>query len=213
MNYNPAIHHRKSIRLKGYDYSQKGLYFITICTHDRIHLFGKIENGKMILNEFGEIAAREWERSEEIRNEIELCEYIIMPNHFHGIVKIIAGANGRSPVRGISGMQVNLFNREINIGKRGNEIPGMKAKSISSLVSGYKSVVTKRINQIRSMPGEKLWQRNYWEHIIRNEEEYLRIANYIKNNPLKWYNDKLNGGRGNTVMESSPSYGEEIWMV
>jgi REP-associated tyrosine transposase len=213
MNYNPAKHHRKSIRLKGYDYSQKGLYFITICTRHRSHIFGKIEKGKMILNEYGEIAEEEWERSEEIRNEIELCEYIIMPNHFHGIVEINAGANGRSPVRGISGVRDDSSNREIIICERENVIPKMQSRSVSSLVSGYKSVVTKRINQIRSMPGEKLWQRNYWEHIIRNEDEYLRISNYIKNNPMKWYNDKLNGGRGNIVMESLAPYGEEIWMV
>jgi len=213
MNYNPDIHHRKSIRLKGYDYSQKGLYFITICTQHMIPLFGKIEKGKMILNEYGEIAAEEWEKSEEIRNEIELCEYIVMPNHFHGIVRINAGANGRSPVLGIGGMRGNSSNREINIGEGENPVPKMQARSVSSLVSGYKSVVTKRINQIRSMPGEKLWQRNYWEHIIRNEDEYFRIANYIKNNPEKWYNDKLNGGRGNVVMEQTPPYGEEVWMV
>ena len=167
----------------------------------------------MILNEYGEIAAEEWERSEEIRNEIELCEYIVMPNHFHGIVKIIAGANGRSPVRDISGMRDNSIGGQMDIGEKGNVIPGMQSRSVSSLISGYKSSVTKRINQIRSMPGEKLWQRNYWEHIIRNEDEYLRIANYIKNNPIKWYNDKLNGGSGNIVMESLPPYGEEIWMV
>jgi len=213
MNYNPDIHHRKSIRLKGYDYSQKGLYFITICTQHRSHIFGKIEKGKMILNEYGEIAAEEWEKSEEIRNEIELCEYIVMPNHFHGIVRINAGANGRSPVLGIGGMRGNFSNRGKKIGEGENSVPKMQARSVSSLVSGYKSVVTKRINQIRSMPGEKLWQRNYWEHIIRNEDEYFRIANYIKNNPEKWYNDKLNGGRGNVVMEQTPPYGEEVWMV
>ena len=160
MNYNPAKHHRKSIRLKGYDYSQKGLYFITICTHHRNPLFGKIEKGKMILNEYGEIAAEEWERSEEIRNEIELCEYIVMPNHFHGIVKIIAGANGRSPVRDISGMRDNSIGGQMDIGEKGNVIPGMQSRSVSSLISGYKSSVTKRINQIRSMPGEKLWLKS-----------------------------------------------------
>jgi len=218
MKYNPDIHHRKSIRLKGYDYSQKGLYFITICTQHRSHVFGKIEKGKMILNEYGEIAAEEWEKSEEIRNEIEIDEYVVMPNYFHGIVEIndgciIAGVNGHSPVLDIGGLRGNSFNREINIDEGENPIPKMQSRSVSSLVSGYKSVVTKRINQIRSMPGEKLWQRNYWEHIIRNEDEYLRIANYIKNNPIKWYNDKLNGGRGNVVMEQTPSYGEEVWMV
>ena len=129
MKYNPDIHHRKSIRLKGYDYSQKGLYFITICTQHRSHVFGKIEKGKMILNEYGEIAAEEWEKSEEIRNEIELCEYIVMPNHFHGIVRINAGANGRSPVRCVAGVRVDSIGLQMNIGSKENVMPKMPGEN------------------------------------------------------------------------------------
>jgi hypothetical protein len=88
MKYNPAIHHRRSIRLKGHDYSRPGAYFVTIVTQDRLHLFGEVKNGKMILNEFGIIVAEEWKRSEEIRKEIIIDVFVIMPNHIHGILMI-----------------------------------------------------------------------------------------------------------------------------
>jgi len=87
--YNPNIHHRRSIRLKGYDYAQAGLYFITICCQDRACLFGEIQNGEMVLNEYGTIAHNEWIKTHEIRTNVELGEFVIMPNHIHGIIKIM----------------------------------------------------------------------------------------------------------------------------
>jgi putative transposase len=86
--YNPQMHNRRSIRLKGYDYSQPGLYFITICCQDKICRFGKIENGEMILNEFGKIAHDEWEKTPQIRPNVPLGEFVIMPNHIHGIIHL-----------------------------------------------------------------------------------------------------------------------------
>ncbi|HAY70319.1 MAG TPA: hypothetical protein DCX89_00365, partial [Saprospirales bacterium] len=86
MTYDPTKHHRRSIRLKGYDYSRAGLYFITICTQNRACLFGEIKNGEMILNQYGQIAANEWMKTTEIRSNVELGELIIMPNHIHGII-------------------------------------------------------------------------------------------------------------------------------
>ena len=88
--FNPLLHHRKSIRLKGYDYSSEGLYFVTICCHEMNCLFGKISEGEMILNELGQIAYREWINTLEIRTNVELLEFVIMPNHIHGIIKIIS---------------------------------------------------------------------------------------------------------------------------
>jgi REP element-mobilizing transposase RayT len=220
--YNPGIHHRRSIRLKGYDYSRAGYYFITICTASRSHLFGEVENGRMILNDAGEIVKNEWYKSSGIRREIELHEFVVMPNHIHGIVEIVnagadagdaadggdtadgganVGANGRSPVPGDAGDAPNDIR--------------MRAKSIGSFVSGFKSAFTARINRIDSLPGRKIWHRNYWEHIIRNENEYCRIAKYIIDNPVKWKNDKLNNGIGNKVMETPAEYviANEDWMV
>ena len=99
MKYNPDIHHRRSIRLKGYDYSQNGLYFITICTQNREHLFGTITNGQMALNPMGEIAHNEWFKTESMRPNIRLHEFIVMPNHIHGIIEIIpVGAHCMRPL-------------------------------------------------------------------------------------------------------------------
>src|SRR4028118_1039178 len=126
MTYNPKKHHRRSIRLQGYDYSETGAYFITFCTYQRECLFGEIINGQMRLNQYGQIVAEEWGHSSAIRQEIELDVWVVMPNHFHGIVVIQSvgnrhsvGANGRSPLQGVA--------------------PPMKPRSLSSLVAGFKS--------------------------------------------------------------------------
>jgi len=184
MKHNPDKHHRKSMRLKDYDYSAAGAYFVTICSHNRDCIFGDINNGKMYLSEFGDILESEWLQSQEIRKEVELDIYQVMPNHFHAIVFIsdlpenrihrvdtdAVGANGRSPLRH----------------------PRMRPKSLSSLMAGYKSAVTSKINQLRKTPGVQVWQRNYWDRIIRNEKELFKIRQYIINNPLKWELDHDN---------------------
>ena len=172
--YNPDIHHRRSIRLKGYDYSQAGLYFITICTKNREHLFGQIENGIMILNEFGEIANNEWSKTADIRDNVELLEYIIMPNHMHGIILLNDMDDRRGTARRAPTMQF------------GKPIP----RSLPTIIRAFKSAVTKQINILRNKPGMPVWQRNYYEHIIRNEKSYYRIAEYIIYNPLKWQDDR-----------------------
>ncbi|BAU63332.1 hypothetical protein STA3757_06960 [Stanieria sp. NIES-3757] len=177
MNYNPKKHQRRSIRLQGYDYSQAGYYFVTICCYQKQCLFGEVIDGVMQLNQYGEIVEQEWMRSSLIRQEIGLDRYIVMPNHFHGIVIINpVGVNGRSPLPKSS-------NRSI--------IPSMKPKSLSSLMAGFKSSVTKQINLIRNAPGTPVWQRNYYEHIIRNEESLNKIREYIINNPWSWQLDQL----------------------
>ncbi|WP_330204481.1 transposase [Cyanobacterium sp. DS4] len=188
MKYNPDIHKRQSIRLKGYDYSQSGFYFITICCYERQCLFGEIINHQIILNNFGELVKEEWLKSAEIRREIELDEFVIMPNHFHGIVIIDqqinknienhqnVGANGRSPLQTIQSSQQRI---------------SMKPKSLSSLISSFKSATTKRINIIRNTPKNPVWQRNYYEHIIRNDQSLEKIREYIQNNSLSWENDQL----------------------
>jgi putative transposase len=173
--YNPAVHHRRSIRLNGYDYSDPGAYFVTICTYDRICLFGKITNGEMKLNGYGDIVRDEWEKSPLIRAEIELGPFVIMPNHFHCIIKIIDLANDRRGVR------PDAPTRR----------PGPSKYSVGAWAAGFKSVVTKRINLLRKTPGSPVWQRNYYEHIIRNETSYNAIAAYIANNPAQWEQDSL----------------------
>ena len=188
--YNPEIHHRKSIRLKGYDYSQAGLYFITICCANRECLFGEIKNDEMILNDAGKIANECWlEIPKHFPNAI-LHEYIVMPNHIHGIIEL-AGDENFQPQR--------------------NEFQKMIPRSIGSIVKGYKIGVTKWFrNNVGAenfpagaenfpagaenflpLPTKKIWQRNYHEHIIRNEKSYQIISEYIINNPAKWKDDKF----------------------
>jgi len=162
---------RKITRLKGYDYSHPGAYFVTVCVHNRECLFGEITGNDIRLNEYGMIAKDEWIKSPDIRKEIKLDEYIVMPNHIHGIVWIDSvGANGRSPLH------------RTNMG----------SKTLSSFMAGYKSTVTKQINGLRRLPGIPVWQRNYYEHIIRNDAELNRIRQYIIENPLKWNMDSEN---------------------
>jgi REP element-mobilizing transposase RayT len=194
MKYNPQIHHRKSIRLKGYDYSLAGLYFITICCQDRECRFGKIENDKMILNNLGKIADECWlEITKHFPNAI-LHEYVVMPNHVHGIIELVNDDN----VVGVENFQPLQHHNE----SQRNEFQKMIPRSIGSIVKGFKIGVTKwfRINEDVSVGDgnfqpqqsqRKLWQRNYYEHIIRNEQSYQTISDYIINNPVKWKGDKF----------------------
>jgi REP element-mobilizing transposase RayT len=173
-------HHRHSIRLQGYDYSQSGAYFVTICTYGKEHLFGQIVHGEMCLNEFGTIVEGEWITSARIREEISIGEYVIMPNHFHAIAIINDESMNDYYPKNVQQPPIIPSDNTPN---------GSAPRSISSLMAGFKSSVTKRINQLRKMPGIPVWQRSFHDHIIRDEEDYIRICNYIENNPLKWLDD------------------------
>ncbi|MEX1003671.1 MAG: hypothetical protein WDZ35_16245 [Crocinitomicaceae bacterium] len=215
MTYNPNIHHRRSIRLKGYDYSTAGAYFITLCTQDRAPLFGEIAGGEMMLNEYGNIALEEWHKTPDIRPNIGLGEFIVMPDHMHGIIIINYSEKGESQSNSKD------FKAEFK----------SPSKNLGAIIRGYKGAVSKRINILRSELGKdispvransdspqpqsdspqpqsdspqpqsdspqpqsdspqpqliKIWQRNYYEHIIQNEQSHQRISEYIKNNPANW---------------------------
>jgi REP element-mobilizing transposase RayT len=165
----------ESTRLADWDYSSAGYYFVTICTYNREILFGNISDNVMILSEYGNIVKEEWLKSTEIRKEIELDEFVIMPNHVHGI--IIINHDDDVETNGRSSLQQKQFS--------------MQPKSIPSFIAGFKSSATKRINIARNMKGNPVWQRNYYERIIRNEKELHQIRAYIHNNPLNWYKDEL----------------------
>ncbi|WP_240510856.1 transposase [Algoriphagus antarcticus] len=175
---------RRSIRLKGYDYSQAGLYFITICCQDRICLFGDVVKGEIVLNEAGKMVETEWLNLPDRFKNIELHESVIMPNHFHGILKIVG-------VTLVVARNVGIA--ENQIGQPQGIAP---TKTIGDMMDAYKSITT--VNYIRGVKtlnwqpfNGKLWQRNYWEHIIRNEQSYQRISEYIINNPKEWSDDKF----------------------
>jgi len=165
------IHNRKSIRLKEYDYSQGGWYYITICAKDKKCAFGKVVNGKMILNEIGKIVEGEWFKTKQIRPNVDLDYYIIMPNHIHGIIIINEKSNYR---RGE--LQFAPTNKKFK----------SPSQTIGAIIRGFKSSATKRINIQCKTPNQPVWQRNYYEHIIRNDRDLYNIRQYINNNPLKW---------------------------
>jgi putative transposase len=173
--YDPQIHHRRSIRLKKYDYSREGLYYITLCVKDRFHLFGQIINEQMALNEYGEIVKTEWLKIPETRPNIQLGEYIVMPDHFHGI--IIIGADSVGAILGGA----------IHESPQPNESPLQRRKMVLPKIIGrFKMVSSKQINLLRNTPGIPVWQRDYYEHIIRDERAFLNISSYIINNPRNW---------------------------
>ena len=228
--YNPNIHHRRSIRLKGYDYSQQGLYFITICTQNRLDLFGKINNGKIILNDAGKMIKNIWNKIPNDLPNIRLHDFIVMPNHFHAIIQIV-GADSISAQmdNSISAQIDNSISAQIdnsisaptgtkNRADKRADMESAPTVSLSTVVQSFKRHTTieyiKMVKQNILRPFKKrVWQRNYWEHIIRNENEYQRISRYIIDNPQKWQQDKFNDGTGNVVTEPDPDYGKEIWMV
>jgi len=179
MPYDPEIHHRRSTRLPGYDYSQPGAYFVTICTRNRECFLGEIIAGEMRLNDLGRIVANEWVNTEKIRCEITLAEWVIMPNHLHGIVLIgnhpsVVGAYGHREVRAY-----------------GHTPLRSPSKNLGAMVRGFKSAVTQQINHHLNTPGQPFWQRNYHEHVIRNDADLNRIREYVTDNPTRWDRDKL----------------------
>lgn len=191
-------HHRKSIRLKGYNYAQAGLYFITICTHNREHLFGLIMNGKMVLNNAGRVAVKCWQDIPAHFPMATLHEYVVMPNHIHGIIEIISPKNELLSVgaNDHSTQNDHTDNNRAN-GNSPLRITSFRSpsQSIGSIIRGFKIGVTKWVRYENGFAqNTQIWQRNYYEHIIRNDAEYNRIANYILNNPAKWDDDRFYTG-------------------
>ncbi|HHT9117594.1 MAG TPA: transposase [Candidatus Hypogeohydataceae bacterium YC38] len=172
MTCNPDKHYRRSLRLKGYDYSQAGAYFVTICTHNQACIFGDIVNGEMRLNDYGGVVEKEWMKTASIRKNVELDVFVVMPNHFHGIVSIV---------------------NAISVGATRRVAPtlrGLISNSIGAIVGQFKSIVTKNIHKMGFRDFK--WQRNYYEHVIRDEKDINEIREYIITNPLKWAMDSEN---------------------
>jgi len=184
---------RRSIRLKDYDYSRPGMYFVTVCTNARLHLFGEIVNGKIVLNDLGKIARRCWLAIPHHFPQVELDEFVIMPNHVHGIIVIkndnhkATGINKTTRVNVVVGAK-NLSPLQQRSQK--TRPPRGTSKTIGSIVRGFKIGVTKWARQNKVV--HDVWQRNYYEHIIHNVEELRRIRQYIRNNPTMWESDNEN---------------------
>jgi putative transposase len=161
-------HHRRSIRIPGYDYTNPGAYFLTFCTYQRSEIFGSISEQAVQLSPAGIIAQWELKRLPKRFSHIQLGEFVIMPNHVHVLIHLIQAGTGL-------------------LEKYGQPVPG----SIPTIVRSYKSTVSRRINQLASWKGQPVWQRNYYEHIVRDEHALNRISAYIRSNPSRWAEDKF----------------------
>ncbi len=177
---------RKSIRLKGYDYSKAGLYFITICTNHRQSIFGNIDDDVMILNDAG-LMIEKWyfELENKFRN-IKCHEMVVMPNHFHCIIEIVVGADLRVCPNSYTDFDLDeqtIMGRHIGLPLH-EVVQWFKTMTTNEYIHGVK-------NNNWQPFDKKMWQRNYWEHIIRNEESYVKLSEYIISNPQKWKIDTL----------------------
>jgi len=172
----------KSSRLEGYDYSQNGLYFVTICTKDREELFGEIVNEKIILNDVGKVVQEEWLKTPIIRKDVFLDAWVIMPNHLHGIIEINNKpdmlSEGRDALQCVSTGETEYKNKF-----------GPQVNNLASIIRGFKGVVTKRSHMCDFYFH---WQSKFYDHIIRNDESLNKIREYIITNPERWERDRNN---------------------
>lgn len=174
MKYNSAIHHRRSIRLKDYDYSQAGAYFVTICTQGRECLLGEVVDDSVALSQYGVIVEQVWHQIPHHFFSITLDAAVIMPNHIHGIIVIAEES-----------FLVQQESQDL--------APNQNAKkpTLGQIIAYFKYQSTKLINVAQDLAGVKCWQRNYYEHLIRNEVSLAQLRTYIEQNPQKWKHDQL----------------------
>ena len=186
------MHHRRSIRLKGYDYAQAGVYYVTLVTRHRVCLFGNIIDGEFNPNEAGIMVEKWWYELPHKFPRVETDDFIVMPNHFHGIILI----NDGSPV-GVD-LRVCPFPDSNDPAHRGAIVRGAHTGApLPEIVQWFKTMTTNEYIRGVKHAGwppfmGKLWQRNYYEHIIRNENDLERIQKYIQNNPISWEDDNEN---------------------
>ena len=178
-SYDPDKHHRRSVRLPTYDYTQPGAYFVTVCTYGRECLFGEVADGAMVLSESGRIVQEEWEQTHIVRPYVQLDAFVVMPNHLHGIL-IIMNVN--------TGTAAPCPYKKRDFGR---PIMGV----LPTIIRSLKSITSRRINELRKTPGFPVWQRNYYEHIIRNDHALENIRDYIVMNPMRWHLDQENPAR------------------
>lgn len=187
MNYDPDKHHRRSIRMRGYDYAQEGVYFVTVCAQDRQCLFGEIVDGEIRLNDAGRMVQAVWKELSIHYPGVEGDEFVVMPNHVHGLI-VLVGAGPRAcpdvgPRRACP--------------EKGQPQGVAPTLSLPDVLHRFKTLTTKRyadsVEQLGWIPfHHRLWQRNYYEHVVRDEESLDRIRQYILDNPARWEFDREN---------------------
>ena len=199
MKYDSNKHHRRSIRLNGYDYNQAGMYFVTFVTQNRMCLFGEIADGETRLNEAGSVIERWWFEMNNKFRTVKTDEFVIMPNHFHGIVVIVGADRCVGPV-----------GKGAHIGAPLQETQPVRPVALSAIVQWFKTMTTNEyLRGVKTsgwtpFPG-RLWQRNYYEHVIRDEESLSHIRQYILNNPVRWEFDRENPAAKTSDLENACS--------
>jgi REP element-mobilizing transposase RayT len=166
--YDPSRHHRQSIRLREFDYAHEGAYFVTVCVHNRASLLGEVHHGQVLLSGFGAIAAEVWLGLPAHYASVRLGEFVVMPNHVHGIV---------------------IFDGDVGAGFKPAPTD-LRRPALPEIVRGFKTFSSRRINALRGTHGRPFWQRNYYERVIRDEVEFTRISEYIPGNPGSWSEDE-----------------------
>ncbi len=166
---------RKSIRLKGYDYTREGAYYVTLCTQNKKCIFGKVVEERTELNDLGKVVAGSWKWLARRYSYVELDEWIVMPNHFHGILLIRAAGGSRTAPTASDPVQRSR-----------------KIKPLGRLIGAFKTVSSTRISQLSSLSGSEVWQRDFYDHVIRDRADLLRIRQYIQENPMLWTEDPYN---------------------
>ncbi|WP_457651856.1 transposase [Rhodocaloribacter sp.] len=229
MPYDPERHHRRSIRLRGYDYTRDGAYFVTLCVWDRECLFGEVVNGEVRLSDAGRIVADTWTWLAAQYPYVALDAWVVMPNHLHGIIVMggrddggggdggggmddgggggVGGSrtartddaparadDARARADDVAGRMGDVPARADDARARAGDVAGrtgpVKRKPLGRLIGAFKTVSTKRINEIRGTPGAVLWQRDFYEHIVRDAADLRRIRAYIAANPARWDRDR-----------------------
>jgi REP element-mobilizing transposase RayT len=216
MTYDPERHHRRSIRIKNYDYQTAGAYFITICAQDRACFFGEIIDSKMNLNDAGRMVQATWDELPVFYPGVETDYFVVMPNHIHGIIVLVGAGPRACPGSGDDGVRVSADSlpehRGAETGQpRGvaptGEREGESTLSLSDVVHRFKTLTTKRYTDGVKQAGwapyrGRFWQRNYYEHVVRDEAGLDRFRRYIEGNPARWADDDENP---NKIQQPRPS--------
>lgn len=188
MDFDPKIPQRRSIRMVGYDYTMPGGYFVTIISRRRICLFGEITSEGLVLNPIGQKVVQCWYSLQKNFMNVELDEFVLMPNHLHGVI-VLKDTSGK----GEAFPEMSPSSRNKGLGNASPLRPrGTESGSLGSIIQNFKSVSTRMVNRIFYESGNKIWQRNYFERIIRNESELNAVRQYIRDNPLNWEKDQVN---------------------
>ncbi len=205
MTYDPTEHHRRSIRLGGYDYSKAAPYFVTICVQDHICLFGDVVDGEMVLNNAGLMIQRWWNELEKKFPGVRLDTFRVMPNHLHGILVIMGTGMDMVANFGIGLEDLDIAGADAKEGivmsrrKGGHAGPPLQP-TLGDIIQWFKTMTTNEyIRRVRESGWPrfkgKLWQRDYFDHVVRNAESLDRIREYIRDNPLRWSLDRENPDR------------------